>query len=95
MLPGMTEQGESPEAIDPVLAYVQRVFEEGNGCSVCGQRHWSIGDLVEARTFQGGDLVVGGSVYVFLPVVCDNCGNTVFFNAVSAGLLPNVPGGTD
>lgn len=59
-------------------------------CAFCGKKHWSVGDtLFQLTEFQNGNIVIGGNQKVFplVPVVCDNCGNTLFLNAIKAGVI--------
>jgi len=39
------------------------------------------------RPFTGGGLLIGGPLYVMVPVMCNNCKYTWQFNAVAAGVL--------
>ena len=41
--------------------------------------------------FNQGNLVLGGQLVPVVPVVCNNCGNTVLVNAILAGLIPPGP----
>lgn len=63
-------------------------------CPICQNTKWSIPDkFLELRSFSGGNLVVGaGSVYPFVAFICAECGYTMLFNAVMAGLIEK-PGG--
>ena len=60
-------------------------------CPMCGNKTWNITDKIfELREFNNGDLVVGGpdaSVVPVIPIICDNCGNTVLINVVTTHLL--------
>ena len=60
-------------------------------CPMCGVRAWGVSEKVfELREFNEGNLVIGGPNSVIspvIPVTCRNCGNTVFINALSTGLL--------
>jgi hypothetical protein len=62
---------------------------QGKPCPMCGHAGWSVQDYVfELSVFQRGGLVVGGGPLVpVVPVFCDNCGNTVLVNAISAGVV--------
>jgi hypothetical protein len=63
-------------------------------CSMCGSRSWEIaGQIFELREFQQGALVAGGAqtLYPVVPILCGNCGNTIFLNAIKAGLLSHNP----
>ena len=51
-------------------------------CSCCGKTKWKVDqNLMEVRPFAGGNMVIGGNVYLYVAVRCDNCSNTKFFNA--------------
>lgn len=58
-------------------------------CTVCGMREWGINDSVfELREFFGPTTVLGhGKLFPVIPVTCSHCGNTVFFNAIPAGIV--------
>ena len=59
-------------------------------CCVCGNSHWNISDAVfELREFHHGSMVVGGDsrIYPVIPLTCASCGNTIFLNAISLGLV--------
>jgi hypothetical protein len=56
-------------------------------CTMCGQISWAVNDSVfQIIEFQKG-LVHGGAALPVIPVICRNCGNTVFVNAVVAGIV--------
>ena len=60
-------------------------------CPYCGGVEWHASDKVfELREFNDGNLVLGGpnsSITPVIPITCVNCGNTVFINALTTGLL--------
>lgn len=59
-------------------------------CNVCTGKDWILNDTIfELREFQGGNLVVGGKASIFpvITVICSNCGNSLFFNAIQLGLI--------
>lgn len=47
------------------------------------------GQIFELREFNDGNFVLGpnSAITPVIPVTCSNCGNTVFVNALIAGLL--------
>jgi hypothetical protein len=58
-------------------------------CPIDGANSWTISDVVELRPFTGGGLIIGaGPLFPFFQVTCNECGYTVLFNAVVAGLVP-------
>jgi predicted nucleic-acid-binding Zn-ribbon protein len=64
-------------------------------CPVCRNRQFTLLDhMVAPPIFDGGGLTIGGPAYPMVMVMCTNCGNTNFHNAVVLGLLPG-EGSTD
>jgi len=56
-------------------------------CECCGKKDWQLGkDIVVPINFNGG-MLQGGQIYPHFLVICSNCGNTKFFNAVITGVL--------
>jgi hypothetical protein len=60
-------------------------------CWVCNTSRWTVGELGEVRLYRGGAFIIGGGVYPIIPLVCENCGHMVAFNAVTTGLFPGAP----
>ena len=57
-------------------------------CECCKAKQWQITpDITAAPIFRGG-MVLGGAVSPTFTLVCLNCGNTKFFNALVAKVLP-------
>ena len=51
---------------------------------------WSVQDKTyQLMEFAQGGLRLGGQVLPVVPIVCENCGNTVLVNALVAGLIEN------
>ena len=62
----------------------------GARCPLCGEGVWNVTDKIfELREFNDGNFVLGpnSAITPVIPVTCSNCGNTVFVNALIAGLL--------
>ena len=59
-------------------------------CPFCGKNSlvWST-VVFEMREYQGGNLVIGGNSKIFplITATCSKCGNVVFFNAITLGLI--------
>lgn len=56
-------------------------------CECCGSKDWQLAsDLVAPVIFNGG-FSLGGNSYPHFMIICKNCANTKFFNAVIAGVL--------
>lgn len=61
---------------------------KSNTCPYCGKQEWNVTESVfELREFNEGNLNVGGPITPVIPITCQNCGNTVFINALTSGLL--------
>jgi hypothetical protein len=78
----------SPEQHAKLQAFINSKWRHGS-CQVCGQNSWGLNDIVfELRAFQGGSLIIGGQspIYPVCTIACNNCGNTIFINALVAGL---------
>lgn len=61
----------------------------GHDCPVCGGGPWNVSDdIFEIRDYNNGNLVIGGGPIIpVIPVTCMNCGNTIFINAILAGVV--------
>ncbi len=61
----------------------------GKPCQMCGVGSWHMTDTVfELRVYREGNLLLdGGPITPYIPIICDNCGYTVFVNADVAGLI--------
>lgn len=56
---------------------------QNTGCPMCGTRQWQVDTKIyELREYNQGTLVIGGqsSIFPVVPIVCTNCGNTIFVN---------------
>ncbi len=76
--------------IQEVIKKINEISHGDITCPVCGQKHWSINDVViENREFQKGNLVIGGqsAIVPFVTLTCANCGNTIFLNALKLGVI--------
>ncbi len=65
---------------------------QGRPCPMCNTGNWTVSDTIfEIREFNDGNLDLGGGPLVpIVPITCDNCGNTLFINAIKVGLVdPN------
>ncbi len=78
------------EVVDKLSIYLKDKWQDRR-CPVCGKDSWlvpnSIFQLMEFSSTRG--LVIGGdmSVYLVVPVVCENCSYTHMFSATGAGVV--------
>lgn len=58
-------------------------------CPTCSDRRWALMDhFIDFPIYRGGSVVIGGGPsYPSVGIVCQNCGNTQFINAVLSGVL--------
>jgi len=60
-------------------------------CSCCHKMDWTISDTIyELREFFGGSFTqstLSGRSFPVVPIICSNCGNTLFLSAVSLGII--------
>lgn len=58
-------------------------------CPMCQSTHWNISDTIyEFRKFTNDSLMIaGGPVFPVIPLVCDDCGNTLFIHVNSVSVL--------
>jgi hypothetical protein len=84
---------EDPPAVtdEALTAQARRWFDEhwtGSGdCPICQTDGWQIGTVSVLPAFKSGFPTVPSTVLPVVPVICNTCGFTHFFNAVLAGLV--------
>lgn len=62
-------------------------------CAICGERKWVVLDnLLEVKPFPDESMWGTGPVYTYVGLMCSNCGNTHFLNAVLSGVLKDKNG---
>jgi ribosomal protein S27AE len=72
---------------EKVLAFLKNKWTNPR-CPMCGGGGWNVEQGVfELRKFHGGNFIMGGPLIPIIPVSCQNCGNTVFVNAIMAGVV--------
>ena len=63
--------------------------KEKRKCEICLQDNWNISqDIVAPPIFtNSSSFMLGGVTYPQFMILCNNCGNTKYINAVIAGLV--------
>jgi hypothetical protein len=51
-------------------------------CHQCGHGNFASGDICASPQFSGGGMSIGGPTIPMLPLICQNCGNVLFFAAI-------------
>ncbi|MBO8131979.1 MAG: hypothetical protein H0Z29_10795 [Candidatus Marinimicrobia bacterium] len=74
--------------VERIIQFLNEKWQK-RPCPMCGVGNWSVQDRVfELREFRGGSLVVGGTpIMPIIPVICNNCGNTILINAKTTGFV--------
>lgn len=69
--------------------FIKKNLTPPMACPVCHNANWSFSDKIfECREFAEGKLQLGsGSIAPFVLMRCEHCGYTLFFNAISIGLV--------
>lgn len=71
-----------------VLKAVEWVNQQWKGnkqCPICDSNDWTVNDsLVEVREMAD----YAPNILPIFTITCNVCGNTIFFNAIIAGLIP-------
>lgn len=61
-------------------------------CPVCQTDAWQVGGEIGEMGMSesyGTDITMASSAYPLYPIFCTNCGYTLLFSALIAGLVPN------
>jgi len=82
---------------DKIIAFLNEKVPQMGACPLCKQNRWSVSDTIwEVQEFFQGGLKVGSPKMPFVSITCANCGNTIFLNAIVAGIVkPDKKGGKD
>lgn len=86
-----------------IVAWLIEKWGKGNPqgiprCEKCNhpQMTWSVGqDIITALIFANGSVNVGGTLYPVISIMCSNCGNTHYVNAIISGIIDANPGKGD
>lgn len=71
-----------------LLEYLEQKWGRDSRCPMCGHKSWTVHDTTfEIREFNEGNMVLGGPVIPVVTIMCTNCGNTLFVNALQAGAV--------
>jgi len=77
----------SEENTQKLLQWIQSKQKGDFTCPLCKEKSWEIQDRLVAPPGFGVGLLLGGTVYPQAMVICKNCGNTQYFNAMMAGIV--------
>jgi hypothetical protein len=73
------------------IAIIESKWKGSHKCPICETESWIIGLLGatprNAREDGGEGGLDFGSIFPTVPIVCDNCGYTLLFSAIAAGIV--------
>lgn len=59
-------------------------------CEICGTDDWHLSPFITAELkLENGSISMGGEIIPKISISCANCGNTKYFNAVTARIVQN------
>lgn len=56
-------------------------------CNACGQKQWTLGDIISSPIFSGGGISIGGPSIPMVQLICQNCYHVMLFAAAPLELL--------
>lgn len=75
---------------DKMIQFLKDKWQDAH-CPLCGMNHWNVTGkyfkLIEFDAKRSIFNMSGSDIIPVVPVTCSNCGNTVFVNAIVAGLV--------
>ena len=92
MVRPMTQKASNLETIDThrALDWLNDRWSQSKNCPICDSSKWEVGSqLVEVKVFTRKDFLPGTPVRALVIVTCSNCGYTILFDAVAAGIVSN------
>jgi len=86
--PFLSKQEEIAEIRNKFIDWLDSKWITDHVCPICRSSEWVVSDyLVELREFKRGDLVMGGPIMPIIPLVCNYCGYTMLFNAITSNIM--------
>lgn len=84
----------SGEEKTKAIAWVTSHVKGAIVCPVCGSAEWTLGDHVVSPIALGGggNVRLGGPGYPQVMLISQNCGHTIYINAIVAGIVSPDPG---
>jgi len=60
--------------------------ETSRACPICGNDKFVVSDVLFEFT-EYDPPMIGSVEFPIIPIVCDNCGNVMLFNAIKVGIM--------
>lgn len=74
------------------MEWLNKKWNTPKACPICKQNNWTVSESIGLMPrLSDGGVDLGGPLYPLFLVTCGTCGYTLFFNALVAGLFPQVP----
>ncbi len=76
------------ELFKKTIEHLKKTWGEERQCPMCGESKFGVSDMIfELREFHDEDsaVIIGGGIAPVIPVVCQNCGNTILISAIVTG----------
>lgn len=71
---------------DRLDKYLKKI--NSSSCPLCGNQKWVItGDVFQVSDYKKKGDRSGGAILPVVPIICTNCGNILFINALVAKLI--------
>jgi hypothetical protein len=85
-MPENDEAKQKQELRERAVAAIQSKWAGSKACPFCLQSKWTIGELSAVPGYVPPNLNLE-SLHPTVPLVCETCGNTLWFNAIVAGVV--------
>ncbi len=82
----------SQQEMQRIIEWLQTHWVGGQHCSICGHTDWLVNDRIFHLQEYLPEFPQPPVSHPVVPVICRNCGHTVYFNAIHLGVL-NQQGG--
>ncbi len=69
-----------------IASKINKLWKKSKECSVCGEEKWNLSDKIFAISHFGPEDQKNKQLYPVVVLTCANCGNSLFFNAMSLGI---------
>ena len=77
----------SKEDAEKIVSYLKEKWQ-GRTCPMCQTGNWIVQDnCFQLMRYDANAFVIGGTVIPVIPVICNNCSNTLLINAILAGVI--------
>jgi len=70
-----------------IIQALQNKLGPPRPCVMCGHIEWQVADkyIVLSASPNPSQVSIGGQVFPFITLICNNCGNTQFLNLLKLG----------